>query len=188
MKYLMSLVLLLVMSGSALAAPIHYTGDISGSGGYSGNLDINFGWVDAPFGLNSWGDHVDLWQIEGTAGDKLSLALSSDQLALGFSLYFGEITSADLLTGLFDNDGDIGSASYLTGASLWNSVQTLQDFVLNQSGFYTLVVGGKDFGGYSGYSYNMSVVQASVSEPSTFMLLSAGLLGLVGLRRRRMAR
>lgn len=188
MKYVMSLVLLLVMSGSAFAAPIHYTGDISGSGNYSGNLDINFGWIDPPFGLNSWGDHVDLWQIDGTAGDTLSLALSSDELSLGFSLYFGEITAADLLTGLFDNDGNIGSASYLTGASLWSNVQTLQDFVLDYSGFYTLVVGGKDFAGYSGYSYDMNVVQASVPEPSAFLLLSVGLLGIVGLRRRRMAR
>lgn len=187
MKYVMSLVLLLVISGSALAAPMHYTGDISGSGNYSGSLDINFGWIDAPFGLNSWGDHVDLWQVDGTAGDKLSLALSSDQLALGFSLYFGEITAENLLIGLFDNDGNIGSASYLTGASLWDSGQTLHDFVLDQSGFYTLVVGGRDFGGYSGYSYDMSVVH-TVSEPSAFLLLSAGLFGLVGLRRRRMAR
>lgn len=188
MKYVMSLVLLVVMSGSVLAAPVHYTGDISGSGNYNGNLDINFGWIDAPFGLNSWGDHADLWKIDGTAGDKISLELSSDEVALGFSLYFGEITAADLLTGLFDNSGNVGSASYLTGASLWSSAQTLHDFVLNQSGFYTLVVGGRDFGGYSGYSYDMSVVQTSVSEPSTFVLLSAGLLGLIGLRRRRMAR
>lgn len=188
MKYVMSFMLLLMMSGSALAAPMHYTGDIVGSGNYSGNLDINFGWVDAPFGLNSWGDHVDLWQIDGTAGDKLSLALSSDNVALGFSLYFGEVSALDLLLGLFDNSGNIGSATYLSGASLWDSAQTLQDFVLDQSGFYTLIVGGRDFGGYSGYSYDMSVVQASVSEPSAFVLLSAGLLGLVGLRRRRMAR
>lgn len=187
MKTVMSLLLLLVVSGSALAAPMHYTGDISGSGNYTGGLEINFGWIDPPFGLNSWGDHVDLWQINGAAGDKLSLALSSDELALGFSLYFGEINADDLLIGLFDADGNIGSASYLTGASLWDSVQTLENFVLEQSGFYTLVVGGKDFGGYSGYSYDMSVVH-EVSEPSAFVLLSAGLLGLVGLRRRRMAR
>lgn len=187
MKYVMSLMLLLVMSASALAAPMHYAGDISGSGSYSGSLDINFGWVDAPFGLNSSTDDIDLWAIDGTAGDKLSLALSSDNVALGFSLYFGEIAALDLLIGSFDNDGDTGSASYLTGASLWDSTQTLQDFVLDQSGFYTLVVGGRDFGGYSGFSYDMSVVHA-VSEPSAFVLLTAGLFGLVGLRRRRMAR
>lgn len=188
MKTVMSLMLLLVMSGSALAAPIHYSGDISGSGNYSGNLDINFGWIDPPFGLNSWGDHVDLWQINGTAGDKLSLALSSDELALGFSLYFGEISADNLLIGLFDADGNIGGASYLTGASLWSSAQTLNDFVLDVGGLYTLVVGGRDFGGYSSYAYDLDVVQTSVPEPSAFLLLSAGLLGLAGLRRRRMAR
>ena len=115
MKYLISVIFLWAMSVSALAAPIHYSGDISGSGNYSGSLDINFGWIDPPFGLNSWGDHVDLWQIDGSAGDTLSLALNSDELALGFSLYYGEISATDLLVGLFDNDGNIGSANYLTG-------------------------------------------------------------------------
>ena len=183
MKYAISVILFLLISGSAVAAPVHYTGEISGSGNYSGSLDINSGWIDPPFGLNSWGDHVDLWKINGTAGDTLSLALSSDQLALGFSLYFGEILADDLLYGLFDNDGDTGSASYLAGASLWDSAQTLQDFVLDQSGFYTLVVGGRDFGGYDGYQYDMSIVHA-VSEPSSLLLLSAGLFGLMGWRRR----
>lgn len=188
MKYLISAIFLWVMSGSTLAAPIHYSGEISGSGNYSGSLDINFGWIDPPFGLNSWGDHVDLLQIDGAAGDTLSLALSSDELALGFSLYYGEISAADLLIGLFDNDGNIGSASYLTGASLWSSIQTLNDFVLDYSGFYTLIVGGKDFAGYSGYRYDLNVVKTSVAEPSAFLLLSAGLFGIVGLRRRRLAR
>jgi hypothetical protein len=188
MKYVMSLLLLLAMSGSALAAPMHYAGDASSSGNYNGNLDINFGWVDAPGALNSWGDHVDLWQINGKAGEKLSLTLSSDQLALGFSLYSGEISSTDLLIGLFNNSGDIGSAAYLTGASLWSNTQNLQDFALDSTGFYTLIVGGRDFGGYDGYSYAMNIVKTPVSEPSAFLLLSAGLFGLVGLRRRRLAR
>lgn len=188
MKYLASLCFCLLFSGAALAAPIHYTGDINGSGNYVGSLDINFGWANPPFGLNSWSDDIDLWAIDATAGDTLSLALTSDELALGFSLYFGEISATDLLSGLFDNAGNIGSASYLTGASLWSSVQSLQDFVLNQSGFYTLVVGGKDFGGYSGYTYNLNITQASVPEPSAFILLTAGLLILAGLRRRHLAR
>lgn len=182
MKYLMGLLLLAAMSAKVFAAPIHYTGDISGSGHYSGNLDINFGWIDPPFGLNSWGDHVDLWQINGAAGDSLSLELTSQDTALGFSVYFGEITALDLLTGAFDNDGDIGNALYLTGASLWNTSQSLGNFILGNSGTYTLVVGGKDFGGYSGYHYHMDI--ALVPEPSTWMLLIAGLLGIAGLRRR----
>lgn len=187
MKFIMGLFFCMLFSGAAVAAPIHYTGDISGSGDYSGNLDINFGWGNPPFGLNSWGDDISLWAIDGTAGDTLSLALSSDELALGFSLYFGEISSADLLSGLFDNGGNVGSALYLTGASLWSSAQSLSDFVLDKNGFYTLVVGGKDFGGYSGYTYDLSITQTSVPEPSAFLLLGAGLLGLAGLRRRRLA-
>ncbi len=187
MKHLLGILFLLFISASSSAAPVHYSGEISSPGDYSGNLDINFGWVDPPFGLNSWGDHVDLWQIDGNAGDTLSLALNSDELSLGFSLYYGEISATDLLSGLFDSDGNIGDAIYLTGASLWNTVQTLEDFVLDYSGFYTLVVGGKDFGGYSGYSYELNVAQTSVPEPSALLLLSAGLLGIVVWRRRRTA-
>lgn len=182
MKYLISLFFSILVSGAAVAAPMHYTGDIHGSGNYSGNLDINFGWIDPPFGLNAWGDHVDLWQINGSAGDTLSLLLTSSGLSLGFSLYYGEISATDLLLGLFDNDGDVGSASYLVGASAWDSLQTLSDFMLAQSGAYTLVVGGKDFAGYTGYGYQLQVTHTQVPESSSLMLLIIGVLAVAGLR------
>lgn len=182
MKYLMGLLASLMLSASVLAAPIHYTGEISGDGNFAGNLDINFGWVDPPFGLNSWGDHLDLWQINGKAGEDLSVAVSSTELSLGFTLYFGAISAEDLLYGLFNNAGDVGSARYLTSSSLWNDTQELNRFELTENGVYTLAIGGRDFGGYSGYGYEVAV--SKVPEPSNLALVMLSLFAVAFARRR----
>lgn len=183
MKHLFTACLLWVMAAGAQALPSHYYGELTATGNYTGNVDINFGWIDAPFGLNSWGEHVNLWGINATQGKTLSLDLTSSELALGFSLYFGEVDSMDLLMGLFNNTGDIGDANYITGASLWNSSQSLNDLLIEKTGFYTLIVGGRDFGGYDGYSYNVGFTQ-QVPEPASLLLLCSGIFGLAALRRR----
>lgn len=183
MKRLLALCLLLTITAGAQAIPIHYYGEINGSGNYSGTVDINFGWIDAPFGLNSWGEHVNLWGFTASQGDLLSFDINSDNLTTGFSLYFGEVDAMDLLLGLFNNSGDIGNAGYLVGSSLWGNEQSLSDFSISQTGFYTLIIGGKDFGGYDGYSYQLSLTQ--VPEPAAFLLLISGLLGLGILRTRK---
>lgn len=182
MKQFFTACLLFVMAAGAQALPSHYYGELNGTGNYTGNVDINFGWIDAPFGLNSWGEHVNLWGINATQGETLSLDLTSSELALGFSVYFGEVDSMDLLLGLFNNTGDIGLASYITGASLWNNSQSLSDLFIEQTGFYTLIVGGRDFGGYDGYDYSIGFTQ--VPEPTGLLLLCSGLFGLAVLRRR----
>jgi hypothetical protein len=182
MKQLITFFMLLVITAGAQAIPTHYYGEINGSGNYKGAVDINFGWIDAPFGLNSWGEHVNLWGFNASSGDLLSFDIHSDNLTTGFSLYFGEVDSLDLLLGFFNNSGDIGSASYLTGASIWGNEQSLSDLLINQTGFYTLIIGGKDFGGYDGYTYELSLTQ--VPEPAGLLLLISGLLGLGVLRYR----
>lgn len=183
MRYLISACLLLVLASGAHALPTHYYGEISGSDNYSGTLDTNFGWANPPFGINSAGQDINLWGFDGAVGDTLSFNITSGDLLTGFSLFFGEVDAMDLLYGLFNNSGDIGNAKFLTGSDIWDMTQSLSDFKITETGFYTLIVGGKDFGGYSGYEYQMDVdVQAP--EPGTFLLLASGLLGLAVLRRR----
>jgi hypothetical protein len=185
MKQLITLFILFSITAGANAIPVHYYGEINGSGNYSGAVDINFGWIDAPFGINSWGEHVNLWGFNASVGDVFSFDITNNNFTTGFSLYFGEIDSSDLLIGLFNNSGDIGDANYLIGSSLWGSQQSLSDFSIAQSGFYTLIIGGKDFGGYDGYTYNINVSQ--VPEPVSLLLLISGLLGLCVLRIRKNA-
>jgi hypothetical protein len=181
MKYLLSLCLLFTMASGVSALPAHYTGNISSNGVYSGSLDTNFGWINTPFAPNSTDQDLNLWGLNANAGEKLSLTLSSNELLTGFSLYFGEVDSLDLLFGLFNNEGDIGAAQFLTGSDPWSNDTTLSNFSLDFTGFYTLIVGGKDFGGYSGYGYDMTV--SKVSEPAGMLILFSGLLGLAAQRR-----
>lgn len=187
MKHLLGACFLMVLANGASALPDYYYGEISGSDIYQGNLDINFGWVNPPFALNSWGQDVNLWGIQASAGDKLAFDISSNDVLTGFSLYSGEVDSLDLLFSLFNNSDSFGGVTYLTGVDIWDANQSLPEFTFDTAGFYTLIVGGKDFGGYGDYSYQMDVTH-TVPEPATIVLFGSGLLGLVAARRRRQAR
>lgn len=183
-KYLLMIVLLSV-AGTAQALPVHYFGELTGSGNYQGSVTSPDAWANPTFALNQNSQQVNLWGLNARAGQNLSLAVNGlDGLMGGFSLYYGEITNNDLLFSLFNNSGNTGNANYLTGTTTFGSDSALSDITLNNSGFYTLVVGGKGFGWNDEYRYNLDVTTASVPETGSLLLLGTGLLGMAVLRRR----
>lgn len=188
MKAFVSALLLLALSATAQALPAHYFGEISGSGDYAGTVTSNSAWVNPPvFGLNSFGEQqVNLWGFNAVAGQTLSLEVSStDDFIGGISVYKGEVSSNDLLFGNFNNSADTGSASFVAGTSTWGLDSLLTDLLLELDGFYTIIVGGKNFfETAASYSYVMNVTASPVSEPGTLAILALGFAGLVAARRR----
>lgn len=188
MKTFFSALLLLALSATAQALPAHYFGEINGSGEYAGTVTSNSGWINPPvFGLNSFGEeHVNLWGFNAVAGQTLSLDVSSaDDFIGGISVYKGEVTSTDLLFGNFNNSADTGSASFIAGTSPWGLGSLVTDLLLELDGFYTIIVGGKNFfDTASSYNYVMNVTASPVSEPGTLAILALGFAGLMAARRR----
>lgn len=188
MKACISALLLFMVSATVQALPAHYFGEITGSGSYTGTVTSNSAWVNPPvFGLNSFGEEqVNLWGFNAVAGQSLSLDVSStDNFTGGISVYKGEISSNDLLFGGFNNSGDVGSASFVAGTSTWGLDSLLTDLLLELDGFYTIIVGGKNFfETAASYSYVMNVTASPVSEPGTLAILALGFAGLMAARRR----
>ncbi|WP_027328799.1 PEP-CTERM sorting domain-containing protein [Marinimicrobium agarilyticum] len=189
MKTLVTAFALLMFTGAAQALPVHYYGEINGSGEYQGTVTSANAWANPPFGLNQTGQQINLWGLNASAGQTLSLAVNSlDGLVGGFSLYYGEITNNNLLFGQFDNDGSVGGATYLGGTSTFGWDSSLSDILLGEDGFYTLAVGGKSFGFGNEYDYTMDVAMTSVPEASSLLLMATGVMGIVALRRRQSKR
>lgn len=183
MKHIIALCMMLTAAG-ANALPAYYAGEISGSGVYSDTLNSNSAWVNPPvFGLNSASKDVSLWGYQANAGDEISIDVSSAHDFIGgISVYYGEVSSVDLLLGLFNNSGDFGLVEYIAGTSTFMADSGLNNIQLDLSGFYTVIVGGKSgFGWDDTYRYEMTVT--AVPEPSAWLLLVAGLFAVVVLRR-----
>ena len=186
MKQLLTACAILLLAMNANALPSYYTGEISGSGIYEDTLNSNSAWVNPPvFGLNSSNKDVSLWGYNANAGDELSLDVSSlGDFIGGISIYYGEVSSEDLLFGLFNNSGDFGLVDYIAGTSTFMADSSLSDIRLDLSGFYTIIVGGKSaFGWDDNYSYSMNVT--AVPAPGALLLLLTGLLSMVVLRRKK---
>ncbi|MEE2025165.1 hypothetical protein [Alkalimonas mucilaginosa] len=189
MKYFL-VVCTFLLSFQLNALPMHYFGELNGSGSYQGTISSASSWVNPPlFGLNSFSQQVNLWGFEAKAGDILSVdMLTGLDFAGGFSIYFGEVSSQDLLLGLFNNTGNTGNALYIGGTSTFMADHWVSDILLDNTGFYTLIAGGKSgFGFGTEYNYVLNVVQTSataVAEPASLALLLSSLL-LFGCIRRR---
>lgn len=187
MKRLLSVCALGLLAGGAQAAPLHYFGDIDGSGEYTGTVTSRDAWINPPLGLNQGEQQVNLWGLNGHAGQTLSLAVNGlDGFLGGFSLYTGEVSNLNLLFNQFDNDGDIGNAQYLSGTTTFGADTSLDDISLTEDGFYTLIVGGKggDIDWNDQYEYTLDVTMSSVPETGSLLLMFTGLLGIAALRRR----
>ena len=186
MKQLLATCAIWLLAMQVNALPSYYTGEILSSGIYEDILTSNSAWVNPPvFGLNSAGKDVSLWGYNASAGDRLSLDVSSlDNVIGGISIYRGEVSRDDLLFGLFNNSGDFGLVDYITGTSTFMADSSLDDIRLDLGGFYTIVVGGKSaFGWEDNYRYSMNVT--AVPAPGALLLLLTGLMSMVVLRRKR---
>lgn len=175
----------LALTGLAQAAPISY-GDISGGGVFQGQTTSNSAWaLENP----TSGDEVNFWTFTGQMGAQFSVVI--DSVLNGFdtavSLYLGQVDTLDLLMGQFNNSGDFGAVSYITGSSPFGTgglSASLFEIVLPATGLYTLAVGGESFLSFADqYGYTMNVAY-SVPEPSTLALMVISLLGVTVLRRR----
>ena len=189
MKALISVVVLsLGLAATAQAAPISY-GDVTGGGTFAGTTTSNSAWAsENPVD----GNEVNFWTFNGTAGDSLSIVINSldGVFDAAFSLFYGAIDSMDLMFGLFDNNGDVGSAKFIAGTSPFGTAgndASLLDIILADTGLFTIVVGGESFLSFeNSYQYSLEVIQSAVSvpEPATLGLMVSALAAF-GLSARR---
>ncbi|WP_347330976.1 PEP-CTERM sorting domain-containing protein [Marinimicrobium locisalis] len=170
MKILLATLTLLFISTTAQAVPVHYDGEISTSGEYSGTTGN--------------GESLAFWGINATAGQTLSVAFESFSGWIGVAgLYEGEIDGLGVIASFFDdNKQALGSISYLGDPLHVEAENSLQDYTFTSDGLHTLALGG--IGYEDRLDYTIDVALTSVPEASSFLLLSTGLLGIVLLRRR----
>lgn len=167
----------LAVSASVHAMPV--TGDVTGGGTFSGNVDANDGWLTE----SATGNGVDFWTLTGSPGETLSVSVSGDT-TMGISLYRGEVDSfSDALA--FSNNGDFADLAYVDGNDPFYGPFDVLETDLTDGSIYTLALGGVGDGYQTGgnFSYDMSVSQ--VPESSALFLMAGGLGLLVacgGLR------
>lgn len=172
MKVLLTTLTLLFISMTAQAVPVHYDGEISTSGTYSGTTGN--------------GEDLSFWGLNASAGQTLSVAVDSFSGWVGVAgLYEGEVDGLDVLSSFFyENEEALGSITYVGEPSNTETDNTLQGFTFDSDGFYTLALGGLGWEDRLDYTIDVAVSPASVPEASSLLLLSTGLLGVILLRRR----
>ncbi|WP_077529671.1 hypothetical protein [Vreelandella utahensis] len=161
----------LAVSASVHAMPV--TGDVTGGGTFSGDVDANDAWLTE----SATGNGVDFWTLTGSPGETLSVSVSGDT-TMGVSLYRGEVASfSDALA--FSNNGDFADLAYVDGNNPFYGPFEFLKTDLADGAVYTLALGGVGDGFQTGgsFSYEMSVSQ--VPETSALFLMAGGLSLLV---------
>lgn len=167
--------LALALAPVAGQAAIMYQGDLSDGSAYNGSLDSESGWAQ------SSGGEVDFWSFTGEAGESVSLLATSDETDIAFSLYSGAPDDFSQPF-FFSNDGDWDLFEFVTASSSLGNEAL--DFVLPETGIFTLAVGGEvaDFladDSKGPFAYSVQLVKAAeVPTPGTLGLMAAGLLAL----------
>lgn len=170
---------IVVFSASAKAT---ITGDVTGGGTFSNNVETDNGWIIE----SAAGNGVDFWTLTANANDELSVDITSS-IDFGISVYFGQVS--DDLGFAFDNNGDFNSGSYIGGTNgdFGEAGSQLMNVSLVNAGIYTVAVGGDLGFGLSGpYNYSMDVaITPGVAVPvaPTLLLLLGALLSMFTLRR-----
>lgn len=186
-RNLLTLILFFVFTvGTVQATPIIYEGSLS-----NGNTVYD----NVPFQSYDYVNQWDFWSTTGTAGDIVSIALTSlnGQMDPYLVLYSGLGVDND---GLYDqvndwlnpgsDDGYLTLLTFDNDSGLgWNSY--ISDYVLPHTGYYSVVAfdnWGLDAGPWV---YALTIDGFTpIPEPSTFLLLGGGLAGLAfAVRRKR---
>ena len=171
----------LALAPLSASSAIIYEGTLEDGAVYSGSLESESGWSE------SNGSRVDFWSFDGTAGESISLFAGSDTTDVAFSLYTGTPDSFSQPF-YFNNGGDWDLFSLVTLSSTAGD-ESLKDFILPETGIFTLALGGEVppylADGEGTWTYDVQLTRsAAVSAPGSLGLLALGLLGLGAMRAR----
>lgn len=171
----------LVLAPLSASSAVIYEGSLDDGAVYNGSLESESGWSESN---GSW---VDFWSFEGAAGETISLFAGSETTDVAFSVYTGTPDEFSQPS-FFNNAGDWDLFSLETTSSTVGD-ESLLDFILPESGTFTLALGGEVAPylstGSGPWTYDVQLTRAAaVSAPGSLALLSLGLLGLGALRAR----
>lgn len=191
------MVLGLSMAGVAHATLIEYQGEIFSGQTVTGTVEGDYGWETSNVTGRDW------WYFYGEAGDVVNIFATPtviDPPGLDPYIYlFSGITTASEeeaftdpgqtevpgLTFLSYDDAWVGDDQQ---GWLWDGMAQLTDFLLPTTGFYTISFFSAWSWDPGPFDYTLIVEgnspQAAVPEPGTVFLMSAGLIGLIGFRRK----